>query len=1423
MPALLRDVARFDYGRLFDGAVSLDWLTSDPEKARQAALAYVFHGPSYHGVAQREVSAGGHRLVDSVSFFRAILDRVSSDVGQPFVLAIAGYGSGKSHMAITLAQLIDGNDEGLRDQILSHMADADAEMAAQIRGKLPAMANRVLLVAINGMNNFDLATEVSRQIRSKLIQHGISTEHIDALKERFLTACRMLDNLDAAVYSELLVELGLSDKSALIDRLSAFDEIAYSALSRLLETRGIPLKAIGSETVKDILAVVAENYVGDDNPFSKLLLIFDEFGRYTEFATTQPHIAGSGCLQHLFEGVQDNSKKVTLVGFIQYELKLYEQRISSVFRNEIRRFITRFESAEKYYLSINLETLIAHLVVKNVKDGGVWLSRKDSSFENIHKWFPSSVNHAVWSDQDMFNRVIQSGCYPLSPLTVWLLFHLSAGGQYLQQRSALSLLKAAFDLNQDFEFSTDFPVLPPVALWTVALKSELEDVEEKFGRGSVVQAYDSVIERSGQHLNEVEHIVLKSVVLVALAQLKASSRQDAFVALMSFSGLPDGEFRTALSRLENEFNVISWDDSFHMFDILADSASKSQFVKYLRQRLEQEYDLERRAGLFFKCSQYIPDVLKDRSPVFAEARCVSTPEWRYEAKFVDWETLKGSISSFVSSLRGLDNHSSVELARGVVIYCYVAPTENEEVILTEARRLLRAAMREGSKEEVPLVITLIFDRDGIGQNLAELDILAGMPEEAAENFGRFVGPHVSKTKDQLANKIKQCLLERKYVTTFPEEKSWPLLDAACDALFEHLFPRVLSFPFDGYSTSRGNAAKDCKAFTRELLAAHFEFDAVKTKEVSQKNRITTLLRDTWKVVGKDGKILLLAGDPVAKAIESQWEKTIQVNGVLNCRDAVEFACGQPFGASVASAGLLLGVFIQARRDNLYFVFEGKVDEFSTIVDSIWGGNELSVKALARLDVRRAESVGSEWRDLLDEWESQALHLDLIRCLERSEELASRLPVPTELKYRYLHLSEVARKSKAKIEATDNREKELLQGLESAQRRRDVVKMVDWILALNELSLELSKDERWQTDEVDDMREKLVESCQSVIQILPLWLREQRPTARTPDALADLKIRLVVGMAGKLKKLRLQELAELVEKYYADVARSFDVEIEATRLIDQLSRWLETNQGSVSNANIGQIRTTITTIDGYERSIAGCKAKLRNTSQNILMNQVEALASALSDTKKSLRLREKEVLSLLGKISNEELRSDKVAALMEEIVRAERLMDGADDEQLKRLGAMKAVVQTFLRIKDELSSLHVSVSDYPLRVQGARVMLSGSFAESEVTWDVPKCFDALVREADQHRSEAAIAWLEEISDEASGLATMTTQEARDLLRTISNPPPYFSGEGLQSQLLRLRGSAESYLEGKGVEWLFEKYLELSPSGRKSFKTLIDGRD
>ena len=96
----------------FNGAVQAEWFYNSNRRA-DVAKSYIFHGPKYYGVSQKDISSSNHKLCDTVTFTKAIYNKIYKETdSNRFVLTIAGYGAGKSHLTLALATLMSNiNDK----------------------------------------------------------------------------------------------------------------------------------------------------------------------------------------------------------------------------------------------------------------------------------------------------------------------------------------------------------------------------------------------------------------------------------------------------------------------------------------------------------------------------------------------------------------------------------------------------------------------------------------------------------------------------------------------------------------------------------------------------------------------------------------------------------------------------------------------------------------------------------------------------------------------------------------------------------------------------------------------------------------------------------------------------------------------------------------------------------------------------------------------------------------------------------------------------------------------------------------------------------------------------------------------------------------------------------------------------------------
>ncbi len=165
--------------------------SSDPDKRYLASANFVFHGPEYFGVTDDDKEgAKSYALIDTVSLTSKLMGEMAPGQtnGDPIALAIAGYGAGKSHYALTLANLLSAPTGPAAGRILNNIEHASPDPGKQIRSRVENWERPFLVLPINGMTDFNLAEELSRQVLVQLRSKELDTTPVEDLWPRFQDA-----------------------------------------------------------------------------------------------------------------------------------------------------------------------------------------------------------------------------------------------------------------------------------------------------------------------------------------------------------------------------------------------------------------------------------------------------------------------------------------------------------------------------------------------------------------------------------------------------------------------------------------------------------------------------------------------------------------------------------------------------------------------------------------------------------------------------------------------------------------------------------------------------------------------------------------------------------------------------------------------------------------------------------------------------------------------------------------------------------------------------------------------------------------------------------------------------------------------------------------------------------------------------------
>ena len=1424
MSEILQDIVGFRGDRLFNGAVNIGWFGSDDARTKAAAEAFVFHGPTYHGVSQDDVGVShGHRLQDTASFALSLVRRCYGIEDQPFTLAIAGYGTGKSHLGLTLASLLQNPRADVAEVALSGVERADQSIGAEIRAVLDEAQQPCLVVALDGSNKFDLNSEMTRQILEQVKARGLDTRPLDELRPRFSQAASLIrmavTNTD--VVNELLAACDVSSVDEILSSLEKQDDSVYSKVHQVLATRNIMITALGGESIRDVMDVTCREYCGQGKAFRCLTILFDEFGLYTEFASTKSHIAGAGALQDLYQGVQANQGAACFAGFIQFELTAYVQRVAPEHRNEILRYVTRYQAASRVYLSINLETLIANLIEKKQPaglarrfDSDVAKQESGDISANVARWYPQSQNHRLWSDPEQFHAVIRKGCWPLSAYSTWFLFHLAAAGKHLQERSALALLGDVFERFQRHQIGDDEQwYLAPVDFWSDSLQHELITSEEGGQQGSITHAYASVEARHGAKLGDEQMRLLRAVVLASKMGLKAADRDDAIEALSELAGLHLGVADKGVQLLQDEYNVLEWDESFKEFDILGDAVPRTQFLSFVRHRVASAYDEAGKAALFASKAMTWCDLLSDLDCDFAEENKITTREWRYAGLTSNLDVLAMQVKLATDRW---SNALAVDESRGTIIYCYVEPSRDPEVIAADTGKLLRAAAKQAGISALPILVVLLCDEEGsLGQSLAELAVLEeSISEDDRVRFGNLIPAHQEKMRGVVLSRVEGMIKQRLYVTAYKEPLDARRLGRAGTELFSRIYKSALVFPFDGFSTARGNAADSCQELTAELLMGKLDYDAVLGKPVKVKNRAVSVLKDAWGIFAQNGQVRTRPSHPAIRSLTEKWDGMLASDERrIPLGPALRQLCAPPYGANVASAGLFLGVFVAARSEKICVVRDGQQYAVSQwIQDGLFRGKFIDIGAVHDVNLIHLGEESSEWESLLDEWEQAESHLAKRACLERAVDLKSRVPVPPSLGYREVHLENQSQTSLKALVEMENQQNDALTKVESGLRHGDVGLLSWGAAALSDLMAQMTREiPLWSDHQIQELQPAFERTRQAVIQVFPDWLGRQAPRDGTPDAAGDFKHKMLRLTGGNLKKLGLDDLYEQLEKRITDVIKNVETAAEARQVIREVQLWLTTHGDATRFVRVAELRALHHVGKEYA-------SKLQGLATRIQMPEIMEVRGRLSETLSRMKEVEADLVKRASKLWKSKLRSmEDLETLTAEAEALAVAFEGCQSD-LEDLQIMRRALRLYQKDYRQLDDDRLTWVEFEALAASLLSEVQADLGEEEIPWPPDEAIAAFVAIVTKTRKDASAAWIEAMETEAASVGTMSASDA-NRLHVRAGSPPVVLTEVHTKCLAKVVQRIETRLDALKIDWLVEKFKALGPALKQEFLSRI----
>ncbi|SDY00536.1 hypothetical protein SAMN05421644_1242 [Allochromatium warmingii] len=1096
------DLVCFHQEHFFEGAVQLRWIQDRPEQAQHAACAYVFHGPRYHGAgeAEQEGISVSHRLKDSASFVGDLLDSILSGLAgaecNPYLLAVAGYGAGKSHLATAIASLLSAPDSAIAASIIDQLTQADAAIGQTVSNNLAQLGRPVLVLALDGMAGFHLGNALSQAVFAQLERYGVDAEAIRALSPRFQTAEQFVERNLTIRADAFARQLPDWTAEAIVTALRQQDEAVYTAVDAIYrDANGAPIPVIGQESAQELLNTLCEVYCGPDGAFASVLIIFDEFGRYLEYAAEKPQLAGDSALQQIFQGVQDNSGKVRFVGFIQYELKTYLKRFSSADLRQLQRYITRFDAADKSYLSTNLETIVAHLLGKDEAAlDALWQrtgadAAQTTSWQRLAAAVPGFANHPVWYEPHRFAQVIARGSWPLHPLATWFLTRQS---DVVQSRSALTIIKDVLEqfANRAAEDQRGLRRISAAELVLNGLLAQMIAAERETG-ASVAETLQLLLEKLQAHLTPEQRLVLAGVAVLEKLRIakQQQSRMDALLG--EATALDSATLHAALAPLMQEFGVLEWNPDLGHYELIADATTRGQFQQWLRHR-QAQLTPDAIRNLFVRTIAKAGG-LGEIQTDFGRLHEVATNDWFYTPHYAQRHTIEQAIKT---AAQDWAQSLHPNTAKGHILYLYLYPTDDLPTSEAQIQQALAAECKRLNQPLLPLWVAGIEDREGvIAEHLGRLHLFdESLSAEEQERLRRFIPEARTRSQQALKNAITTALKERLYWIAGFDGIPDGRMKAVGAAIFARVYPQLLPFPFDGFATASGGGAADAAQLMRSLIARQVDGLWVQAQPKRLQNRVQELLVKSWRVLASTGKLIAPEHSGINAALDAlQQVHLTQPTHTL--WSSYQMLIAPPYGLNSASAGVLLALLIGGQHPPRRLEQNGALiaaaDWLGLAFPTQKGKHSLEPAVLERTTLRfLSEDAEGRWRALLERWEHEQHYERLVKLAQDAERMQRVDPIPEVLEGTYSYLRDRSEQAAVKLRQFKTQLDDWEQRIERAERQNNVGELLHFASQLHQKQHDLSDAAYWPESAVAACQQLLSPVREMIAARLADWIPRQ---------------------------------------------------------------------------------------------------------------------------------------------------------------------------------------------------------------------------------------------------------------------------------------------------------------------------------------------
>jgi hypothetical protein len=618
-------------------------MMDDPEMNQNLCECFIFN----YDPKKPELSSVG--ILDALR--RSYHSRTEPNIH----LMIQQYGKGKSHFAVAIANFFkkpfDSPEvQGILHQVEMATANKAKAIAEGLRLYKQNQRQRHLVICLSGDRGGDIRKHFLQALLKSLEEEGIQ----DSLAQHTCSEpLRYLENLnteDRAKAEDYLESMGNpdGDLNRLIHLLRNNNPAVIPTVKNLARhIIGYTLDFSPNIDVEAILKDLLDNLCSGDNPrFQGILILFDELNYYLQSWAADQFGAGGTALQNITNICETYKGKIALLSFTQ----IHPSRavgISATAKDSYLKISTRLAPKDSSYdePASSLELVLDNLLIQK-EDTPNWadfrsrwdntlLSEARTAYEQRIKIY----SQKGWS-LDQFYRHLSKGCFPLHPLTAYLLCNLD----FTQDRTAIQFIKGYvkdFIQTQPLEQAGQLNYIYPVAL--------VDTFIENFSNYSVYTYYKKGLGLVAGSDDPDELTVLKALFLFYACgeKLTKSDREEHQEILTTLTGLPKSRIKAAIDKLEKTRDLIYYRPETKLYRFW-EGITPTGIEEEIEDKIKDIPTSVNEIVVHCRSKSKVKDYLGDETITatqFAQDNKLVGADWRFEYKIYSIDGLLKALSS----------------------------------------------------------------------------------------------------------------------------------------------------------------------------------------------------------------------------------------------------------------------------------------------------------------------------------------------------------------------------------------------------------------------------------------------------------------------------------------------------------------------------------------------------------------------------------------------------------------------------------------------------------------------------------------------------------------------------------------------------------------------------------------------------------